>query len=296
MRRKYREKAYKCGEYLEVDVYPVFEARGGKRTRRAKYKPTSAMQARLNQKHAERELVRILNDNFTEKDISVTLTFRNGCLPDTYEDAERFAKNFLRRLKRLRAKMGLPEMKYVLIPGGGRFHFHIPMSGGVDEVTIAKLWGLGYCNVIHFQFNENGIEGHARYVAKQYEEDEYGGGDLFSGYDVDFDTGVVEELSVEEKSVRGKRPKGKRRYSCSKNIVRPEPECRDGRISATRAEELATVESGSRFVFEKLYPGYVFSECRAMYNEENGGYYLEVRMYKEDASFLYARKRFNARM
>lgn len=295
MRRKYREKAYKCGEYLEVDVYPVFEVSGGKRTRRAKYKPTSAMQARLNQKHAERELVRILNDNFTERDISVTLTFRNGCLPDTYEDAERLAKNFLRRLKRLRAKMGLPEMKYVLIPGGGRYHFHIPMSGGVDAVTIAKLWGLGYCNVIHFQFNENGIEGHARYVAKQYEEDEYGGGDLFSGFDVDFDTGEVEELSVEDKGVRGKRPRGKRRYSCSKNIVRPEPECRDGRISAARAEELATVESGSRFVFEKLYPGYIFSECRAMYNEENGGYYLEVRMYKENASFLEDRKRFRSR-
>ena len=296
MKRRYREKIYRCGEYLEVNVYPVFEAKGARKGRRAKYKPTSAMQARLNQRHAEGELVRILNSNFTSSDISVTLTFRNGCLPETFEEAERLLKNFLRRLRRLRAKMGLPEMKYVIVPGGGRFHFHIPMSGGVDAVTIAKLWGLGYCNVIHFQPNENGIEGHARYVAKQYEEDEYGGGDLFSGFDVNFETGEVEEIDEEnEGDTRRKRPKGKRRYSCSKNIVRPEAEIREGRLSAAKVESLASVDSASRGEFERIYPGYSFSECVPYYNEENGGYYLRVKMYRSDARFLEERKRFRPR-
>lgn len=282
MRRTYREKIYRCGEYLSVQVFPVFSRSNGRRKKRAK--PTSAMQARLNQKNAERELIRILNANFTEDDISVTLTFSDEHLPDTYEEAERAAKNFLRRVNRLRVKRGLGEMKRVLIPGAGRFHFHIPMSGGIDDKTLASMWPFGYCNTIHFQFNESGLEGHARYVAKQYEEDQYGGVDLLSMLEVDEETGEVTE---------GKRKKGKRRYSCSRNIVHPEAEERDGRISAARVEEIATVDSASRAIFEKLYPGYVLADCVPYYNEENGGYYLEIKMYREDASFLLSRKKYN---
>jgi hypothetical protein len=66
MRCRYREKIYKCGEYLEADIYPVFHQGGGKSRRKARYKPTSAMQARLNQRRAERELTRLLNENFTD--------------------------------------------------------------------------------------------------------------------------------------------------------------------------------------------------------------------------------------
>ena len=125
MRRRYREKIYKCGEYLEVDIFPVTDgAKAPATKRKSRYKPTSAVQARLNQRNAERALTRLLNANFTSEDISVTLTYNSDELPDTYEQAERDAKNFLRRVKRLRAKLGLPELKYVLIPGGGRYHFH----------------------------------------------------------------------------------------------------------------------------------------------------------------------------
>lgn len=280
MRRVYREKTYKCGDYMDVQVFPVFQKGNTRRKKRAK--PTSEMQARLNQRNAERALIRLLNANFTERDISVTLTFRDEHLPETYEEAERRAKNFLRRVQRLREKKGLPELKRILIPGSGRFHFHIPMNGGLDDKELQALWPWGYLNVVHFEFNENGLEGHARYIATQYEEDQYGGEDLLSGYDVDESTGEV----------TAKRAKGKRRYSCSKNIVRPEAEERDGRISAQRVEDMATVDSYSRAIFEKLYPGYCFSSCVPYYNAENGGYYLEIRMYRSDAEFLQTRKKY----
>ena len=288
MRKRYREKIYKCGEYLEVDIFPVFAQ--GNRRRRAKYKPTSAMQEKLNQRHAEQELTRILNANFTSRDISATLTYDRDSLPETLAEAMRDVKNFLRRVKRLRAKKGLSEMKYVLIPGGGRYHFHVPMSGGISAEELAKLWGKGYCNVIHFRFNENGLEGHARYTANQYDEDLFGGEDLLSGFDLDEETGELTER--EGNKVR---KKGARRYICSKNIVRPEAEVREGKISAAKVEELATVDSASRREFEKIYQGYSFSECVPYFNEENGGYYLRVKMFKNDAAFLYERKRFRER-
>ena len=283
MRRKYREKIYKCGEYLDVQVFPVFKKAQGRKKR---YKPTSDMQARLNQRNAERALTRILNTNFTEDDISITLTFKNEYLPKTYEEAVRMAKNFLRRLKRLRCKLGLPEMRYIIIPGAGRFHFHIPMSGGIDDKTLQKLWDYGYCNIIHFIFDENGIEGHARYIAKQFELDEV---DIFSMFNINEETGEV----TEKEGKSATRNKGKRRYTCSRNIIRPDEEEKEGRISATRIEEIATFDNASRTIFEKLYPGYCLADCKPYYNEENGGYYLEIRMYKNDARWLIRSKKAN---
>ena len=273
--RRYREKIYDCGDYREVDIYPVFNT--GSSRRKARFKPTSAMQQRLNQRNAERALTRYLNANFTERDISLTLTYRDECLPETYEQAERDAVNFLRRLKRFRKKLGLSELKYILIPGEGRFHFHIPMSGGVDDKELQRLWGYGYANTIHFEFNENGIEGHAHYIAKQFDEDQL-------SFDIDEVTGEVTEKP-------GARKRGQRRYRCSRNIVRPDPETKDGRISAARVEELATVDSSSRKAFEVMYPGYTFTSCMPYYNQENGGYYLHVRLRKSDLKFKTIKER-----
>ena len=289
MRCKYREKIYRCGEYLEVDVFPAFGKAQGRR--KAKYKPTSEMQARLNQRNAERYLTRLLNMNFTEDDISVTLTYQDKYLPDTLEEAERDVYNFLRKLKRLRKKKGLPEIVYVKIAGPGRFHFHIPMSGGITDKELQKLWPYGYANVIHFEFNENGIEGHARYIAKQFEGlDDI---DIFSMFDINEDTGEVNEVQSAERRVH--RNKGKRRYSCSRNIKRPVAEEHDGRISQAKVEELATVDSSSRAAFEKMYPGYCLADCKPYYNTENGGYYLHVRMYRADAAFLKTRAKYKPR-
>ena len=284
MKTLYREKIHRCGEYVEIDIFPVFKkAKGG---RRAKYKPTSDMQARLNQRNAERAITRILNTNFTDKDISLTLTYKDEHLPKTFEEAERQAKNFLRRVKRLRAKIGLDEIKWVMIPGAGRYHFHIPMSGGIGDETLQDLWPYGYCNIIHLEFDENGIEGHARYAATQFELDQI---DIFSLFDINEETGEL----TEKEGKLGSRAKGKRRYTCSRNIIRPETEERDGEISSSKVEELATMDSNSRAVFEKLYPGYCFSSCVPYYNSENGGYYLQVKMYRSDAEFLQRRKKFN---
>lgn len=279
MRRRYREKSYKCGEFLEVDIYPTFEVTP--RRRKARYKATTAMQERLNQKNAERELIRILNTNFSEGDLSVTLTYRDDVLPECEEAAMRDVKNFLRRVKRVRAKRGLSEMRYVIIPGDGRYHFHVAMSGGLSDLELARIWGLGRVNTISFQLDEHGLEGHACYVARQYIEDQYGGADLLSALTVDEETGEV---------VDKKRKKGQRRYICSKNIERPTVERRDGRISARRVEELATYDNGAAAVFEKLYPGYTFAGCIPYYNDENGGYYLQIKMYKKDAAFMKRRR------
>lgn len=71
MRCLYREKIHKCGEFLEVDIFPVFEYQRGRSKKR---KPTTETQQRLNQRNAERKLTRLLNTNFTKRDIRFDLT------------------------------------------------------------------------------------------------------------------------------------------------------------------------------------------------------------------------------
>lgn len=271
MRCRYREKIYKTGDYLEAEIYPVFHQGSGKSRRKAKYKPTSAMQARLNQRRAERELTRTLNANFTDGDYELTLTFSDESLPDRYEEAYKLAVNYLRRVKRLYVRQGYPEFKYVIVPGGGRFHFHIVMTGGVGREEIEGLWKLGYANSKRLKFAEGGVAGLAHYISNQLAEadkDE----DMFGGMAIDEETGEVTEERI--------RKKGARRWSCSKNLIRPEAETRDGRISATRVEELCTVDAESRKAYEKLYPGYSFSSAKGYYNPENGGYYIQIIMKK----------------
>lgn len=72
MRCLYREKKYQCGEYLEIDIFPIFEKQRGRSRKR---KPTSEVQKRLNQHNAERKLIRLLNTNFTKRDIRFDLTY-----------------------------------------------------------------------------------------------------------------------------------------------------------------------------------------------------------------------------
>lgn len=67
-----RESVYVCGNYMDADIYPVFQKPGHRRSR---CKPTSEIQRRLNQKNAEKRLTRLVHTNFTEDDIALHLTY-----------------------------------------------------------------------------------------------------------------------------------------------------------------------------------------------------------------------------
>lgn len=261
MKCLYRERRYVCGDYLEVDIFPVFEKQTGRGPRR---QPTSEVQARLNEHNAEQKLIRLLNANFTPEDIEIHLTYSDENLPETPEEVKRDAQNFLRRVKRLREREGLDDLKYVVVPSGGfegtRFHLHITMNGGIDRNVLEELWGYGYANSRKLQFNENGVEGLARYVARQFT------------------------------AHKGELPFGKR-WSASRNLVIPPPHDRDGRLSQKKVKALATVDVERNAPFEELYEGYRLSEVRPFYNEINGGYYLCIKMYREGSRLSNKRKR-----
>ena len=92
MQRTYRQRKYYCGEYLEVEIFPVYTKARGRGKRK---KPTSEIQQRLNQQHAEGKLRRLLHTNFTPSDLFVTLTFDDAHLPASVEDAQRLRHDLI---------------------------------------------------------------------------------------------------------------------------------------------------------------------------------------------------------
>lgn len=129
MRTVYREKRYYCGEYLDVFIFPVYSS-GKRGSRGRKGKPTSAAQKKLNQRHREEKLVRLLHANFTPEDLELHLTYAEQ--PEDDEAAKRELANFLRRVRRYRKKNGLPPLKYIAVTErgkrGGRYHHHVTIS------------------------------------------------------------------------------------------------------------------------------------------------------------------------
>ncbi len=244
MRCLYRERKHFCGEYLEVDIFPVFEYQRGRSKKR---KPTTKTQKKLNQRNAERKLIRLLNTNFTKNDIRFDLTYSPTNEPQTPKDAQRQLQNFLRRVKRYRKRNALPDLKYVAVTEkgskSGRSHHHIVMSGGIDINTLAEIWGHGYTTAKPLQFDEQGITGIAKYLIKE--------------------------------------PVLSKRWNASRNLEKPKISERDGRLSQRKIKEWHNSGADNRAEIEKAYEGYYLSEVKPYYNEINGGYYITVLMYKK---------------
>ena len=189
MRSFMREKKIYCGKhYREVDIYPYTAAQltastRGKRSK--KIKETEPKQKNLNDKNARRYFTQTANLNFGSdpEALHVTATYSGKYLPDTVEQAEQEATNFLRRVQYRRKKEGLPPLKYMIVTAYTtkrnsetpvRIHHHIIMNGGLDRDVVEDLWRkrrrkgqkkgdkIGFCNADRLQADENGIYGYGR--------------------------------------------------------------------------------------------------------------------------------------
>lgn len=85
----YREQKFECGDFLEVNIYPVFQSTVQSR-RRAKRNPTREVQQVLNRLNAAKEVNRVICANFTNQDYYITLTYKGD--PPDLERAKRRGK------------------------------------------------------------------------------------------------------------------------------------------------------------------------------------------------------------
>ena len=243
MRCHYREITRICGDYVEVDIFPVFRSPNGKRGK--KNKPTKEAQKKLNQRNKERKLTWMLNTNFTPEDIEIHLTYRDGEQPEDFEAARKDARNFIRRCRRMYKVAGI-ELKYITVTEkgkNGRYHHHITISGGIDRDQLENAWGNGRANSRRLQFDENGLEALAKYIAKE--------------------------------------ATGKRGFVASQNLKKPEVKQSDWNVTHRAAVEMAE-NAEDRALFEKRYKNMYFVSCRPLLNEVNSGTYLHIKMIRKE--------------
>lgn len=246
----YREKKIYSGKMLEIEIYPITE-RERKQPRKRKEKESAPKQKNLNDKNAKKHLIRLINTNFTDFDLSVHLTYADQSLPHTEDEARRDIINYLRRIKHYRKKNGLSPPKYIAVYEFKeadkdnqriRIHHHIIMSG-MDRDIAEELWGKGRANADRLKADEFGYEGLARYITKD--------------------------------------PKGAKRWTQSKNLKQPIIKVNDYKFSRRKTEQLSR-SMEDRETFEKLYPGYTLTECKATVNEVTLLMQMHIKMRQTD--------------
>ena len=245
----YRVKTIRSGQMLECEIYPLWNTRQAA-GRAKKCRPSRKAQENLNDKNARKWIVRLINTNFTQRDLWMTLTCDDQHLPEDDEAAEKMIRNFIRRIQYRRKKRRLSSLRYVYVVEhregtktnpGIRYHFHLILSGDMDRDELEQMWmGGGRREAHRLQPDECGLEGLARYITKA--------------------------------------KKGKRRWGSSKNLKKPLITIADHKVRRKHAENIARNENLAPEYFERLYPGYWFHDVKIFRSQYVAGVYLYVRM------------------
>lgn len=257
MKRKcfIRAKTIHCGitGYKEIDIVPRTNLQDiSVRGKRKRIRESSPKQKNLNDKNSKRNLVQVVNGNFTEGDIHVSATYKNKYLPKTVEEAKRILTNFLRRVDGKMKKQGI-ELKYVAVTEYNfakdddektvRIHHHLIINGGLDRDEIEDLWcsrrkkgekkgeRLGWINADRLQLDKNGLEALCKYITKS--------------------------------------KKSKKGWSSSRNLIRPYSTKNDSKFSKREVERIAKSNDPVKEIEEK-YPQLDIAEVKVKHYEEDG--------------------------
>ena len=247
----YRRITTVSGPRIDAEVIPVFGRSQSGDLRKAKSQITREAQQRANDERSRRHLIQLVEANFTEKDVAVTLSYA-GTAPDP-ERVDKDIRNFLCRVRRKRKQLGLPKLKYIYAIGGDempaagysgkRPHVHMIMNGGIDRDTLEQIWAKGRANADRLQPRDEGLGGIAVYFTRQKQD-------------------------------RPEKP-GVRKWRGSRNLKQPVRRSRDARMTNSRVRRIAyDFRNEAKAVMEKLYPGYVLQDCQVRYSDIVDGVYI----------------------
>jgi len=251
----YRRSVTLAGPRLECEIYPVFGREEEQKAREARKNETPEKQKRLNRRRAEEYIVQLADANFTEKDIELTLTYKNQYQPD-FERCQKDVRNFVAKLKRYRKSHGMEPLKYIYVIEGGferkngygttKFHCHMLMNGGISRQLLEEIWEYGYANTIQLQPDEDrGLEELAKYMIK-------------------------------ESKMHG------RRFCHSRNLKKPLRKKKDARTSNRAVKAMARdIQYEAKEIMERYYPSYKFIECKMYCSDQLDGVYIRVLMRKK---------------
>lgn len=199
----YVKRTTRAGRTVEVEYYYTSRYNRKGQHRADKIKPTEEAQKKINKRQAERKLRLLINGNFSYGDYHVVLDYiRKPNTPDrSKEEMKQDIAVFLREARKLYRKNG-KELKYIHvmeIGEKGARHHHLVINK-LDTELLQQAWYKAY-------------DGHNR--IKVFPLDDSGNYADLAAYLIKY---TDEHRTEEDGALMGKR------YNCSKNLVRPEPE------------------------------------------------------------------------
>lgn len=262
----YATKEIYAGNQLEIEIYPEFTREQAKRVGVWQWHPDKAKQKEaqrnLNDKNARKWLRRLIEHNFDNQDLWITLTY--SVEPADIEEATRNIKKFIRCINGKRKRRGLPNAKYVYVTEEVsedgevvRIHHHMVMDGMLDLDTVIKTWKHGGRNEYRkIEKDDDGIAGAMEYMLKPAAEK--------------------------------RRKKHRKRWAASTNLEQP-PEKKHHQTRQKDVQKMAQqhdyireyVENVKMRSGKKRYAGYIYTRAEVRYNELNGMYYVKIRMRKD---------------
>ena len=260
----YALKEIRAGDQFEVEIYPQFTNMNevppeGRSIR----KDNDKAQRNLNDKNARKYVERLINENFTDNDLWITLTYDDEHLPPD-GDIDAAIKNmqrFIRRVNYQRKKRGLSNAKYVYVTEYNpteeiRWHHHIVMDGQMKMDVVEACWKQSSRNEVRrLKKDENGLSGMANYIVKEKE-----------------------------------RVKSEKRWNSSQGLKDPDirvvhskrPTKTQGSYKkiATYVEEMRKGHEQVKAQMKKWYPDFSFTDAGIYYNDFNSMFYIRARLRK----------------
>lgn len=159
----YIKSVTKAGKVMDVVVYHVPKHKSPKRPRSKNRCKTTETQKKHNNRRSKLNLFRLICANYKADDLYLTLTYRGKEPPEnTREQIEKF----LRDLRRLYRKHGMP-LKYIITTETGRIHHHLLINNiGLSIKQIKQLWNAGFSKVQLFGGEKEDCERLANYMDK----------------------------------------------------------------------------------------------------------------------------------
>ncbi len=255
----YRVRRIQAGDTLEIEAFPIWSTAGAAaEAKRQTEKHREAVRA-VNLRNTQKNLRRLMNANFGKGDILLTLTYAPGEQPGSEQEAQKDIRNYLRRLRNRRERMGLPELKYIYITetthgaAGTRYHHHLIVNGGISRDEIEKIWQKGIANSRAAQPDAYALSGWAHYMSKQ-------------------------KINQEKAYTRG--------FAHSKNLKQPKVTYADHKLSRRAMQQISQdMQTRGTEILEKLYPDYQMAEApRVRTSAFVPGGYLLARMIRRTDS------------
>ena len=147
----YRVKTIRAGDTLEIEGYAIWSTQRTAAEARKQTERHRELVRAVHLRNRQKAMRRLINANFGDGDILLTLTYGWGSQPQDEKQAGRDVKNFLKRLRRKRARLGLEDLKYIYtteVTHGTavRYHHHLIVNGGIPREEIEALWTSGLIN------------------------------------------------------------------------------------------------------------------------------------------------------